>query len=78
MLKHQKKKRNSKSILKTKKTITFCEVNGGISPNIELKTRPGLLELFLKIPQSKKILEFLDLKRDYKNYAKNKISNLKL
>ena len=53
-------------------------MNGGISPNIKLKTRPGLLELFLKIPQSKKILEFLDLKRDYKNYAKNKISNLKL
>ena len=34
---------------------------------------------FLKIQLSKKILDFLlDLKKEYKTYTKNKISNLKL
>ena len=42
-------------LLKTQKTTTLQQVTGGKIPNLVLKR---MLELFLKIPPLKKILEF--------------------
>ena len=42
-------------LLKTQKTTTLQQVTGGKIPNLVLKR---MLELFLKIPPPKKILEF--------------------
>ena len=42
-------------LLKTQKTTTLQQVTGGKIPNLVLKR---MLELFLKIPLLKKILEF--------------------
>ena len=44
-------------LLKTQKTTTLQQVTGGKIPNLVLKR---MLELFLKIPPLKKILEFQD------------------
>ena len=44
-------------LLKTQKTTTLQQVTGGKIPNLVLKRT---LELFLKIPPLKKILEFQD------------------
>ena len=57
-------------LLKTQKTTTLQQVTGGKIPNLVLKR---MLELFLKIPPLKKILEFQDWKKTAKLIQKRKL-----
>ena len=55
--------------IKNKKKQPLQQVSGGETPNLVLKR---MLELFLKVPPLKKILEVQNQKKDYEICTKGK------